>query len=136
MTLTRSKTGAGPTLPRQLALPGAPKLDRTGVHAVECECARCGLGYRPSKAERELARQHYDRAEQRRKEEAARVAAGDAPPVSPAEVKHQRAAERLKHREAETREYLAALHRPVVRPATPEELDELKRLHGFKTRKG
>lgn len=126
--MTPSKKADGPTAGSQLALPGAPKFDRFGLHAEDCECARCGLGYRPSKEERRLAEQVHARAERARREEEAKRAAGAATPgVSPAEAKHRRHHERMQAGMKATREYLERLSAPVVRPATEEELAEMRR---------
>jgi hypothetical protein len=116
----------------QLRLPAAPKLDRYGLHAYECECTRCEMGARPSRQEREIAQRSFERAEKARREEEARIARGEPAPVAPAEVKHKAAHERLQERERRTREEMARVRKPVERPATEEELAQLKREFGFR----
>jgi hypothetical protein len=34
----------------------APKTDESGLHAIDCECARCEGGFRPTELERSAAR--------------------------------------------------------------------------------
>jgi len=122
--LTRSTKGAGPG--SQLALPAAPRFDRYGLHAEECECARCALGYRPTVRERTLAVQTWE-ARQRRELAEAQAAEVD--------TRAQSRAERCRAREEETNEIIKRITAPVERPATAEELAELRREHGFKPRR-
>jgi len=114
---------------RQLALPSAPRLDKYGLHAEGCECARCGLGFKPTPRERLLARQAFERAQQREIEEAKAKQAGTP------EARSLSRRERLDERTKETAEWIKRQTAPVERPATPEELDELRQLHGFKPRR-
>lgn len=117
----------------QLPLPSAPVLDKYGLHAGECECARCALGYRPTSAERWNARATWERIE------AARLKAKVKAAEQTTQEKHAATTwERLQETNRETAERLARVTAPVVRPATDEELDELKKLYGFRNtrRKG
>lgn len=130
------KTSAPPSSGEQLALPARAKFDRYGLHAEDCECLRCELGARPSPKEREIARRVWERAEAAKREAAAKAAKeAEAAALGPGEVKHRAHAERLREREEKTRRYLEEQRRPVERPATPEELEELKRQFGFKARR-
>lgn len=106
----------------QLPLPQAPKLDRYGLHAYECECGRCALGYRPTPREREAARSTWERAEAKRKAEAERAAKG-----LPKAEKVKRRVAAFRQEEKFTDEVIRKLNEPVERPATPDELAELRR---------
>ena len=88
-----STKGAGPGSP-QLPLPSAPAFDRYGMHADSCECARCAAGYRPSKQARALARQAFERAQQREIEE--QQAREAATPESKARTRAERSDERAR----------------------------------------
>jgi hypothetical protein len=108
----------------QLRLPQAPRFDKYGLHAHDCECAKCDLGMRPSSAERDAARRSWERLEQMK-------AAAQAAPTDKAAA---RAAEKAKRRRkafaAEARftdQLIAKLSEPVKEPATPDQLEELKR---------
>jgi hypothetical protein len=105
---------------RQLPIPQAPKLDRYGLHDHDCECARCVLGFRPSIAQRDLARRNWERAE-RAKAEAAKAAAQPKPTA-----KADARAAAFAREEKRTDEYIASVNRPPERPATPAELAELR----------
>lgn len=107
----------------QLALPQAPRFDRYGQHAHECECARCNLGFRPTPTQRDAARRAFERMEQRRKAEADRIAAG----LGAKAKKRSARAEGWREREKHTDEMIGKLSAPVVRPATADELAEMKR---------
>jgi hypothetical protein len=125
MTLMPSR----PPGSKQLAL-SAPVLDRYGLHARECACTRCEMGQRPSEAARSHARWAHEKAATRERE--AKAKADGAPVVAEKRlVKAERAAER----ERETREYIERVNAPVQRPATEEELRELRREFGLETRK-
>jgi hypothetical protein len=107
-------------------LAGAPVFDEFGLHSAECACARCQLGYGPTRIDRDQARRRAETAAVRVKAaiEAAKVKAKAA---EKAAVTH----ELLKGDEAETMARLRASLAPVIRPATPEELAELKREYGL-----
>lgn len=127
--MTQSKKDGAPGSAPLLA--GAPIVEpETGLHADECECARCQLGFGPTREERWARRAALARAEQRRKaaSEAAKVRAKLA-------EKAAVTAELLKGEEADTRARMRAALAPVVRPATAEELAELKREHGLERRR-
>jgi hypothetical protein len=122
MTLMQSRkdegrNGSGPLLA------GAPVVDpTTGLHGEDCACARCQLGYGPTREERWRARAALARAAARAKalDEAARIR-------EKAKTKAEVTAALLRQDEADTRERLAAQLAPVKRPATAAELEELKR---------
>jgi hypothetical protein len=114
----------------QLPLPASPKIDRYGLHAVDCECTRCSLGNRPSRQARDQARWSFEKAERAEREAKAASAAAPA-----AEVKRTGKAERAAARERETREYIERVNAPVQRPATDEELRELRKMFGLERRK-
>lgn len=99
----------------------APVFDRYGLHAFECGCQRCEMGNRPSIRAREVARAAYERREARRKREAERAAGGTVK-----ERKRSARAEAMREQEKYTDQLLAKLAAPVQRPATPEELAELR----------
>jgi hypothetical protein len=121
--------GDGPAN-RQVRLPSAPRIDETGLHHLDCECARCALGFRPTRLERDRQRFLCERAA------AARAKAkADAAKVSKEEEKSALTWERLAEQEKATIERIAAVTRPVQRPATPEELAELKAEFGFGPRR-
>ncbi len=115
---------------KQLSLPRAPILDRWGLHAEDCECARCALGFRPSRDERWRSRQAAEAAEARRKK-----VADAAAQQTKEDEKRAVTWVRLGIAERDTAEMLKRLTAPVERPATDAELDELKRAYGFKTRR-
>ena len=81
----------------------AVKMDETGLHAEDCECVRCSIGFRPTELERATAR----RSLALQRAIAAKLALP--PPAAPLPRRH-----------------ICIEH---VTPATPAELDELKRLH-------
>jgi hypothetical protein len=106
----------------------APKLDRYGLHALDCECLRCTAGYRPTARQRENARRVFEAAEARKKAEreaAAKAAGGKAAKVRLSQWERDEAGRK------QTDAILRRLAAPVVRPATTEELAELKKLWGF-----
>ncbi len=106
----------------------APKLDRYGLHALDCECMRCSAGYRPTLQQRENARRAFEAAERRKKErERAEAEKAGAPKKRTVPLWEKHEAERR-----QTDEMLARIPKAaVVRPATAEELAELKQLWGF-----
>lgn len=106
--------------PPQLRLPQAPRFDKYGMHAPECECAKCDLGMRPSNAERDAARRAWDRLE-------ALKAAKAATPTDRAAEKARRRRKAFAAEERFTDQLIAKLSAPVKEPATPEQLAELKR---------
>jgi hypothetical protein len=109
----------------------APKFDRYGLHAEACECARCLLGFRPTMSNRWAARAAWERAEAKRlaeKEAAEKSAASKRPKKATVPLWERHEAERK-----QTEESIARMAAPVVRPATDEELAELKKEFGFKT---
>lgn len=114
--------GAGPTERAQLRIPQAPRFDRYGLHSEDCECTKCDLGMRPSPGERWAARAAWERAEERRKKEAERAAAG----LPKRERKRQAHAAALAEQEKFTDHLIAKLNKPVERPATADELAELR----------
>lgn len=124
MTLTRSTRGDarkgsdGPLL-------AAPVIDRFGLHAPECECARCQLGCRPSRATRELMASRARRAAERAEAEAKAKAKADEIERKSAE-KAAVTRELFTRTEVETAARTAEATRPVTRPATPGELRELR----------
>ena len=127
--MTPSKRGDG--LGNGPLLASAPVTDpETGLHSEECECARCQLGFGPTREDRWAARAALARAAQRRKaaSEAAKVRAKLA-------EKAAVTAELLKGEEADTKERMRAALAPVERPATAEELAELKREFGLERRR-
>lgn len=135
MILTPSR----PQGSRQLALSTAPKIDRYGLHALDCECTRCQLGHRPSAKARDHARVVWERRErERRAAELAKEAIGKEP--TRAEVNAAQAAERTRRRlEREAAEAAArvkadeeARRRAGVPPQ--DELDDLKRQYGLRVR--
>ena len=114
----------------QLPLPSAPRIDGDGLHAEDCECARCALGFRPTRAERwnaHMAREIREKAQRAAELKAAEVAKED--------VKRAVTWRRLEVQERDTAEMLKAMTKPVERPATAEELDELKKQYGFRPRR-
>lgn len=121
MPSTKDAGRPGSSQPAQLPLPSAPKFDRYGMHAHECECARCGLGFRPSIAERDAARRSWERMEKRRADAVAQAAAGTK------EGKASRRKAAWAEAEKYTDQIIGRLTAPVERPATPEELAALKR---------
>lgn len=114
------------TAGNQLPFPSAPVLDRTGMHAETCECARCNLGFRPTREERYRARLAYEQAERVRKRAAEEAAAGPRPLRGRAE-KRRALAERLAASDRATTEMIERLSAPVE-PATPEQWEELRAL--------
>ena len=127
--MTPSKKAAGPSAAEQMRLPSAPIHDRYGLHAEECECQRCQVGYRPTSAERHSARCNFERLAAAKK-----AAEQNAKKEVREDVKRRTTWERLAQSERDTAEKLKAMNKPVERPATAEELAELKALHGFKRR--
>lgn len=122
-----STKGDGPG--RQLKLPAAPKFDATGLHAHECECARCALGFRPTIAQRDAAR----RALARRQAEKASAAAASALDVR----KEKKAEDRrawFASRAAETDRELEKFRGPVVVPPA-DELRALREAFGLQTKR-
>lgn len=109
--------------PRQLPIPQAPRFDAYGMHATDCECVRCEMGMRPTDQERWIARQSWERAQQRKLDEEARSAAG----LSKVAEKKKRLAAAARERRAYTDQLIAKLSKPVERPATPDELAEMRR---------
>lgn len=112
--------------PKQIKLPSAPVYDRYGLHAEACECARCGTGFAPTHGDRMRARAAWERTEARKKREADRQAKG----LGPTKTQARNAAD-----EAATIETLKRMAAPVERPATPEELAELRRQFPALTRR-
>lgn len=112
----------------QIALPQAPKLDRYGLHAYECECQRCAMGYRPTAGQRDAARWAFERAERAKAEAAKRAAEGDGAKKG---SKAKARADAFKADERYTDQLIAKMNQPVLRPATPEELAELRREFPF-----
>ncbi len=108
-------------------LAGAPIVDpATGLHGEDCTCARCQLGYGPTREERHQARQRLARAEARAK------AATEAEKIRAKKLAQAAVTtELLKGDEVETRARVARALAPVTRPATAEELAELKREWGL-----
>lgn len=104
----------------QQPLPLAPKFDRYGLHAYDCECARCALGYRPTVAERDHARRVWERAE-RAKAEAAKQAT-QPKPISKALAR----ADAFRAAEKRTTETIKRMNEPAKEPATPAQLAELR----------
>lgn len=104
----------------QQPLPLAPKFDRYGLHAHECECARCQLGYRPTVAERDHARRVWERAEAAKA--AAVKAAAQPKPIGKALAR----ADAFRAAEARTAEAIKRMNEPAKEPATPEQLAELR----------
>jgi len=103
----------------QLPIPHPRKIDRYGLCAQECECARCNLGFRPSIAERDAARRAWERFEQKRKADAAGT-------TTKAGEKTERRRAAFRGEEQFTDHLISKLTAPVERPATPEELEALK----------
>lgn len=105
----------------QRPAPPAPRIDRYGLHEMDCECARCLLGFRPTLAQRDNARRAYERA-QAAKAEAERRAAE----VSKPEARAAARAAAFREAERYTDTLIRNLARPAERPATPEELAALR----------
>lgn len=124
----RATKGAAPE--PQLALPSAPVLDKYGLHAEACECARCHIGYRPTPAERDRARRQWEHMERARAK-----AASDGLALTKDEERNAMATMRLEEEEKRTIEYLRRLTKPIERPATDEEMDELRRANGLPPRR-
>ena len=104
----------------------AKKLDRYGMHATDCQCMRCEAGYRPTLQQRENARRSFEAAEQRRRAKEAKdaKAAGEAPKKL---TQWERDAAAFEQTDRDIRKMSAV----PERPATPEELAELKKQFGF-----
>lgn len=124
----RSPRAAAQT--KQVPLPSAPRFDEYGLHHLDCECARCALGFRPTRLERDRQRFVCERAAAAR-EKAAEAAAT----ATREEERVALATQRLRELGRETSERMAEVYRPVERAATEEELAELKREFGFTRRK-
>ncbi len=92
------------------------RLDETGLHHIDCDCARCEAGFRPTMRERWVARRALD--DLRRRALAAKTAAS-APAATPS-VAARIASSRLSIAAdiAETDRKLAEL-RQVVVPVDP-----------------
>lgn len=105
---------------RQQPIPLPRKLDRYGLCAHDCECARCNLGFRPSIAERDAARRAYERFEALKQADAA-------PGGRAAEGKRRKRKAAFAEEERHTDRLIARLTEPVQEPATPEQLAELKK---------
>lgn len=126
----RLRRAVGQTESSGPLLAGAPKYDEFGLHHADCACARCQLGYAPTRIDRDLARRRSDTARAKAKAavDAARI-------VEKKKVAAAVTAELLKGDEADTRRRMETALAPVARPATAEELAELKREFGLE-RKG
>lgn len=116
-------------LPAQLPL-AAPKFDRTGLHAVDCGCARCETGHRPTMADRDRARRSFEAAELARQQQAKREAETGA-----AETKRMAARERAERTQRETLALIRRMTAPVQRVPTAEEHEAMRREHGIRTRR-
>jgi len=116
---------------RQLKIPQAPRFDRFGMHARDCECTRCDLGMGPTNAERYAAERAWARIEAKKKADAERAAAGLSKRTERATKKQAAAREREKF----TDELIRKLNQPIAEPATPEQLAELKRAYPNLTKK-
>jgi hypothetical protein len=125
-----STKGDGRPAAEQLTLT-APAFDRYGLHAIECECQRCEIGNRPTLEMREAARRAWERLEARRKRDAERAAGGTVK-----ERKRSARAEAFREEEKYTDQLIRKLSAPVERPATPEELAELKAAYPNLAKKG
>jgi hypothetical protein len=110
----------------------APKFDAYGLHADDCECARCAAGHRPSLAQRWAARAAFERAHQRTKVTAALDTkdARKAEVASRTAAKLESAAAELARKIHEERELRAR-----CRPLTDEEMNELRRENGLRPRR-
>lgn len=128
MTLSRKVAGldSGPLLASAPIVDGA-----TGLHSEDCACARCQLGYGPTREERHQARMRLQRAAARAKA-AVEASAVLARKRAAAEV----TAALLKLDETDTKERMKVALAPVIRPATAKELDELKREFGLERKRG
>lgn len=115
--------------------PAAPLLDRYGLHAESCECARCVLGYRPTPRERDVYRRIYEATERRRAEEAKRAADG----LPPHKTKTDRAIARRAALDAAEREGSALvreIEQAAAAPVPPaDEMDELRAAAGLPPRR-
>lgn len=107
---------------RQLPIPHPRKLDRYGLCAHDCECARCNLGFRPSIADRDAARRAFERFEAMKKADADAAAGTDQKTM-----KKRARREAWRDQSRYTDEIIARLTVPVVEPATPEQLADLRR---------
>jgi hypothetical protein len=102
----------------------APTFDRYGLHAETCECPRCTLGFRPTLSNRWAARVAWERAEQRKKDAAAK-AAKDAAPGGRLSKREAIAAREEAARKA-AKDAIEKFRGPVERPATTEELRKMR----------
>lgn len=112
---------------RQLPL-AAPKIDAFGLHAVECECARCAAGFRPTDAQRAQAKAAHARAAAAKGRAAQEVARDE---------KRAHAKGRAETFQRETEEQVRRLEERAARAAVPsdDEINQLRAMFGLRPRR-
>jgi hypothetical protein len=99
-----------------------PRRDKTGLHAGDCECVRCSLGFRPTNSQRWAAERALARARAKKASDAAADAAATRKAAAAADV-----IERAKRARMETTEYADKLAAEAAHGMTAEEHEAMRK---------